>query len=218
VTARLLAWPPGRREARLALQIGVAVVVVLLLAAGGWAWYRARETAGYAALTEALALARAAESQPLSPGARDRAIKALESAIANHPGNPAVSQAAYQLGNLRYAAGQYTGARGAYEAALAKGASDTVGTMARVGIGYTWEAEKNYANAVQAYEKVVRGLGPKDFFFEEALWSLARAQEQAGRAAAAIETYQRILKEVPDSRRDDELRARIAALQGRPKS
>ena len=193
-------------------------MVVLLLVGGVWAWYRAREAAGYTALGEAMVLARAAESQPGALPLRDRAIKVLEAVIANHPSLPAIPQAAYQLGNLRYAAGQYAAARGAYETALAKGATDTVRTMARAGIGYTWEAEKNYADAVQTYERLVKGLGPKDFYFEEGLLNLGRAQEQAGRATAAIETYQRVLKEIPDTRRADELKARIAALQSRPRS
>jgi tetratricopeptide (TPR) repeat protein len=214
----LVAWFADRRHLRLVTQIAVVLVVVLLLGAGGWAWYRAREATGNTALGEALVLARAAESQAASIEARDRAIKALETVIAEHPRLPAIPHAAYQLGNLRYAAGQYAAARGAYEVALARGARDTVATMARAGIGYTWEAEKNYANAAQAHDKVVKSLGAKDFFFEEALWNLARAQEQAGNAGAALETYQRVLKDVPDSRRADELRARIATLQSRPKS
>jgi hypothetical protein len=41
-------------------------------------------------------------------------------------------------------------------------------------------------------------------------------QEFGGRRDAAIETYQRLLKDVPDSRRGDDVRTRIASLQSSP--
>jgi len=40
-----------------------------------------------------------------------------------------------------------------------------------------------------------------------------RVQELGGKRAAAVETYQRLLKELPDSRRAEELRSRVASLQ-----
>jgi TolA-binding protein len=80
------------------------------------------------------------------------------------------------------------------------------------GIGYTWEAEKNYPSAVAAFEAAARGLGPKDFFFEEALLDLARAQGLAGQPAEARATYERLLKEIPDTRHAEEIRTRLAAL------
>ena len=42
---------------------------------------------------------------------------------------------------------------------------------------------------------------------------IARAQDLGGKRAAAIETYQRLLKDVPDSRRAEEFRSRMASLQ-----
>jgi len=42
---------------------------------------------------------------------------------------------------------------------------------------------------------------------------LARAQELGGKRTAALETYQRLLKDLPDSRRVEELRSRVASLQ-----
>jgi tetratricopeptide (TPR) repeat protein len=212
------AWVAEHRSARIGLLAVGAVLVVGLVIGGGVAWYRAREARGAAALGEALALAQRAEAASASTEERERAIKALEGVITEHSGLSTLPQAAYTLGNLRYAGGQHAAARGAYELALAKGASGTVGTLASTGIGYAWEAEKNYPNAVQAYERALKGLGPKDSFYEDAVVSLARAQDLAGKPAAALELYERALKDVPDSRRADELRARIADLKSRTKS
>jgi outer membrane protein assembly factor BamD (BamD/ComL family) len=88
-----------------------------------------------------------------------------------------------------------------------------VRTLAASGVGYTWEAQKNYANAVTAYEALVRQESPRQFFFEEALIDLARAQALAGKPTDAVATYERLLKEAPDTRRAADVRARIADLQ-----
>src|SRR5262249_10064642 len=91
---------------RIAWQTAAALGVILLIVAAIWAWYSSRESRGLAALAEANTLAQQAER----PEARDRAIKALEIVIAEHPRLSALPQAAYELGNLKYAAGQYSAA------------------------------------------------------------------------------------------------------------
>ncbi len=208
-------WIRESRWVRLGLQAAAVLAVLALVAAGAWAWYRSQESRGLAALAEATALVQQAEGPDAPPEARDRAAKALEVVIAEYPRLSALPQAAYQLGNIKYAAGQYSAARGAYELALAKGASGSLRALAGIGIGYTWEAEKNYANAAQAYERVGKTLGPKDFLYEEALMADARAQELAGKPAVALEMYQRLLREAPDSRHAEDLRNRVAGLRSR---
>ena len=211
----LLALVRASRELRLALAIVGGLAVVGLLGFGGWSWYRAQEARGEAALAEAAQLVQQAEALQAPAEARDKAVKALEAVIAEHPRLSALPQAAYQLGHLRYAAGQYAPARKAYELALAKGAAGSLRTLSALGIGYSWEAEGNYTNAATAYEGLLNGLTPKDFLYEEALMDLARAQEQSGKPAAALETYQRILKQSPQSPRADDVRTRAARLQSR---
>jgi len=206
----LLANP---RLIRLGL-IGAAVLLaVSALSLGGLAWWQSQQAQGAMALAAAADLAQVAQAPGASPAARAAAIQALEGVIAQHPRYAGVPQAAYRLGNLRYAAGEYAAARGAYQVALAQGATGTIRTLAAVGIGYTWEAEKDLAKAQTAYEAALAGLGPKDFLYEGILLDLARAQEFGGRRDAAVETYQRLLKDVPDSRRGDDVRTRIASLQ-----
>ncbi len=200
---------------RMALQIAGALVLVLLLGIGGWFWDQTRESRGLLALSEASTLAQQAESPAAPAEAREKAVKALETVMSDYPRLSALPQAAYQLGNLRYGAGQYAAARGAYQVALAKGATGTVRTLAALGLGYTWEAEKSYDKALTAYEAAARTLGPKDFLYEEVLMDLARSQELTGKAPAALGTYRRILKEVPDSRRTHEVQSRLAYLESR---
>jgi len=204
-------WKPGLQAA--AAVAGIAVVAVAI-----WMWYQAQESRGLAALADATALVQQSERPDAPLGARDRAIKALELVIADYPRLSAIPQAGYQLGNLKYAAGQYPAARGAYEFAIAKGASGAVRAMAAMGIGYSWEAEKNYAAAAQAHAAAAKGIGPKDFLYEEALMAQARDEALAGKSAVALEIYQRLLKEMPGTRNADDLRNRVANLQAQPAS
>lgn len=213
---RLPEWVPESRWVRLGMQAAAAVLVVGLIAAGAWVWYQMQESRAQTVLAEATILVQQAEGPQAAPDARDRAIKAIEAVLVDYPRLGTAPQAAYQLGNLKYAVRRYAEARGAYELALAKGASGTVRGMAGMGIAYTWEAEKNYGNAVAAYEAVLKNLTPRDFLYEDALAGEARAQELAGKPAVALELYQRLLREVPESRRADELRNRIASLRSRP--
>jgi len=211
----LFGWLEDARARRLAIQVGAGVVVVVLIVVGAWAWYRSQESRGEAALASATVLAQQATPQA-PPEARAAAIAALEAVLRDHPRFSGAAQAAYQLGNLRYASGAFAQARGAYEVALAKGGPASLRTLSAVGIGYTWEAEKNYANAATAYEAALKAMPPKAFLYEDTLMALARVQELGGKPAAAVETYQRLLKEIPDTRRADDLKTHLANLKSRP--
>jgi tetratricopeptide (TPR) repeat protein len=203
------------RWMRFGLQALAGVLVVVVAAAGAWAWYRSQESRGLAALMEATTLAQQAEGTQATLQARAKAIAALDTVIAQHPRLSAIPQASYQLGNLKYADGQYAQARAAYEFSIAKSSPGTIRTLAALGVGYTWEVEKNYANAALAYEAVVKGLGAKDFLYEEALMADARAQELSGKPDIALEIYQRLLRDLPDNRHAEDLRTRVASLRSR---
>lgn len=200
------------RWARLGLKVAGVVVTLGLLGTAGWLWLRAEDTHGQAALAGAAEAVQQGEGPLATPEARQKAIAMLQAVLAQHGRSSAASQAAYQLGNLQYQAGDYAAARAAYEIALAKGAVGTLRTLSASGVGYTWEAQKNYASAVTAYDAAARALAPKQFFFEEALLDLARAQALAGKPAEARATYERLLKEAPESRRAQDIRGRLAAL------
>ena len=191
---------------------GVIVLLVLAAAAGGWYWYDGQQRRVAAVYAEAMTRAYAAQS-PQAPGdARARAQQELEQVLAKYPSAAPVSEAAFELGNLRYAAQQWAPARVAYEIALARGHSATVRTLARTSIGYTWEAERDWGKAIDAYLGVARDLGPKDFLYEEVQFALARVQELGGKPAEAIRTYERVLKDAPNSARAEEAKRYLMRL------
>ena len=143
-------------------------------------------------------------------------MRDLERVLAEHPTHAMAPQAAYLLGNLRYAAGQHDRARAAYQVAIARSGGGTIATMARAGMGYAWEAERKLPEATQAFETALADLKPGAFYYEELLTDLARVQERAGKKDAAIATYRRMLKDLPKTARAPEIRTRLASLGATP--
>jgi tetratricopeptide (TPR) repeat protein len=208
----VLSWPPPLPSTR-TLLIAVAIVVVLGLAAfGGWAWYDAsqrRVAAAYAAVT---ARVQAAEA-PDAPGElKAAAARDLEALLARYPSARTVPQAAFELGNLRFTTKDYAGAHSAYELTLQRGAPELIRALARSGIGRSWEAERDFAKAAEAYGALVKDLDPRSFAYEDALIDHARALELAGKKTEAVAAYQKVLKDVPNARRADDVRTRLATL------
>ena len=198
--------------ARTLILAGVAIVVAGLLVAGGWYWYGMSQRRAMAVYAEAMTRAQPGQSPEASIEARATAIRELEAALTQYPSGQGVAQVAYQLGNLRYQGQQYPQARGAFELAVAQGAPRTLRTLSLGGVAYTWEAERNYARAIEAFKIALEGLGPKDFYYEDLLLGLGRTQELGGQTTEAIATYRRALTELTQSRRAEEIRARLAAL------
>ncbi len=204
------------RASRWGRWAGLALIILAAvgLGWGGWmVWSTRAESHGAVALAQARFLLAQAQAPNAVPEAKERAQKALEDVVAEYPRLSSGAQAAYQLGNLRFAAGQYPQARAAFQMARSRARSASLTSLASLGVGFTFEAEKNYEAAEKSFAETVKGAGPKDFLYEEAMSDMARVQELGGKRAAALETYQKILKELPDGRRAEELRARVATLQ-----
>jgi tetratricopeptide (TPR) repeat protein len=196
--------------------VGGAALALIALVLGGWWWADATErraAAAYAAPLSRLAEARAGA---LSPDARTAIANDLEATMARYPSATLAAQAAWELGNVRYAERAWERARGAWAITLARSPSPTLRTLARAGIGYAWEAEGNLPKALEAYQAALAGLRPGDFDYEELLMALGRVQEATGDRAQAVETYRRLLRELPQGLRVDDARGRLASLGATP--
>lgn len=202
---------------RWALVGGIGLLVLSALGFGGWSWYSAVQARGLEELARASALARDALAPQATAAQREAAARALEEVIARYSSGKIVEQAVYHLGNLRYQGGAYEAARAAYALALAKGTGGSFGRLSRVGIGYAWEAQGKYAEALAAYQGALQGLRVTDFLYEEVLMDVARGQELTGKLDDALETYRRILRDLPGSRRADDIRWRLATLEKPPR-
>jgi tetratricopeptide (TPR) repeat protein len=205
-------WPPALPSRRTIALVVVAVLVAAALGAGGWFWHATEQRQVTAVYATAMVRAKAARGPQATSAARTAAIMGLEAVLARYPSARSASQAAYELGNLKYESQQYDAARAAYEVALAREPTTTIRSLARAGIGYAWESERGFEKAAAAFQTALGGLTPKDFLYEDLLADLARSQERAGRKEQAIETYRRLLRDVPGTRRADDVRTRLASL------
>ena len=208
----MLSWPPTLPPTRTLVIAALVVVAVGLAALGGWAWYDASQRRVSTAYATVTARVQAAEAPDASAEAKAAAIKDLEGLLTQYPSARMVPQAAFDLGNLRFATRNYAGARTAYELALQRGAPPMIATLARSGVARSWEAERDFAKSADAYGALVKDLDPKSFAYEDTLIDWARALELAGRKDEAVAAYQRVLKDVPNARRADDIRTRLAAL------
>jgi tetratricopeptide (TPR) repeat protein len=195
------------------LVITVLVVGGVALAAlGAWAWYDAGQRRVAAAYADVSARVQAAEAPDAPAEAKAAVARELQALLTRYPSARPVPQAAFDLGNLRMATRDYIGARAAYQLALQRGATGMLRTLAQLGIGRAWESERDFAKAADAYAALVNQLDNRSFAYEDALVDYARTLELSGKKDEAVAAYQKVLKEVPNARRADDIRARLAAL------
>lgn len=205
-------WRLTLPSARTLIVAGLVLVGVALAAFGGWAWWDAEQRRTMVVVAEVMVRVHAAQAADATADAKQAAIRDLEQLLQRYPSARTVPAAAYELGNLRFAAAQYGAARSAYELALQRGARGLIAAMARAGVARTWEVERDYGRAADAYAVLVKELDPRNFLYEDALIDHARALELGGKKAEAIAAYQRVLKEVPTAKRSDDVRSRLASL------
>lgn len=203
----LAGLPPAARWSLL----GVGGLVVALLIGGGvWTFLERREAQARLAFATTAATYRQAMVEP-TEAQLTAAASALSQFLGAYPRSSVAPQAWYFLGNVEYQRRAYDPALKAFEEA-ARRDSGTVGTLSRLGAGYAWEAKEDPARALEAYREALKGRGPKDFLYAELLQATARAHELLNQPAAAIDTYRRLLKEIPDYPRAGDVRIRLAAL------
>jgi tetratricopeptide (TPR) repeat protein len=203
------------RSPRTLLFGALGVLVLGGLAAGVWLWAEARDRRAVAVYAEPLSRLATARTA-LTPEARATLAQELEAALAQYPSASLAPEAAYELGNLRFAERDWARARGAWEVVRAHAQSPTLRTLAAAGIGYAWEGEGKLKEARDAYGRALGAIKPGAFYFEELLMAQARVQELSGDKAGAVETYRRLLRDVPTSLRADDVRSRLASLGATP--
>lgn len=208
--------------------LGLAVVAVLLLV-GAVFGYRA-----FAARTEERAqgeLAKAVEilNAPVTPlgvgttasagsyateAARaEAALKQLRSTADQFGRTDAGLRARYYAASLLAESNKPQEAAAAYEQVRdAAGASTLLGRMASLGLASMQVRQKQFDPAIKTLQELSqRRDGPLPV--DAVLVQLADAYQQAGRAAEASQTLQRVIDEFPQSPYAADARQRVQALQ-----
>jgi TolA-binding protein len=200
--------PPAGRWAALG---GLALLIVLVVATATWSFLQHRDAGTGRAFATASAAYREATGSSAEATQVAEAEKALKQFLSEYPRSAPAAQAWYLLGNLQYRRGDHDAAIAAFGEA-ARRDSGSLGALSRLGAGYAWEAKKQPAKALEVYQDALKGRGPKEYLYAEFLLGVARSQEQLTQREAAVETYRRLLKDVPDSPRAEEVRTRLAIL------
>jgi tetratricopeptide (TPR) repeat protein len=190
--------------------VGAVVVVLGGAVLSAWLWISIQQRRGLEAFASAMIKVQSGLAPNSDPAAKTEAVRDLEAALNQQPPASAVAQVTYELANLKYEAQQYPASRSAYEL-TARGSSPTLARLALVSVGYTWEVQKEYLKAIEAFEKALASLKPGEFLHDDLMMDLARVQELAGRQDDAVKTYRRVVED-RKSRLSDEARGRLAAL------
>ena len=199
---------------RLLAVLGGALVVLAGVIAAASMWFAAEQRRGAEVFAQAMVALQTAQVPNAAPEATSQAIRDFQGTLNQKPAAAIAAQATYELGNLTYQIKQYPESRSAYELA-ARGTSPTLRRLAQVSLGYTWEVQKDYAKAIEAYSAALSSLKPGDFLYDDLLMDKARVQELAGRRDDAIATYRQVLAN-PKGSRDDDARGRLASFGVQP--
>jgi TolA-binding protein len=192
--------------------VGAGGLVLLLVAGTGiWAILEQREASALDALTSAVPAYRQAMASRQEADLKASA-DSLNQLVTDYPRSPVATEAWYLLGNVQYQRRNPDGALQAYEAAAQRDPGSTIAALSRLGIAYAWEAKGDAVRSLEAYEKALQGRRSTDFLYGELLLGKARAQERLGQRPQAIETYRKLLDEVPGFSRAEEARMRLAIL------
>lgn len=214
--------------------VALAAVAVLLLV-GAWFGYRAftarAEERAQVQLAAAVDILSAPVSAPATAGVTTapapaaagtyateaaRAEAALTKLLATADGfggTDAGTRARYYAASLYAETGRAKEAADAYTAVRDQaGASTLLGRMASLGLASMQVRQQQFDPAIKALQELSqRRDGPLPV--DAVLVQLAEAYEQAGRAAEASQTLQRVVDEFPQSPYAADARQRVEALQ-----
>lgn len=199
--------------------IGVVVTVVILalVLAGGYAWWRqARNEKGMTLLAQALAVEEAPVVTPAAPAPGspmpvqqagtypteqakyEAALPRLQDAADRYPGTDAGITARYHLAAVLAQLGRYGEAEQRYKEVVDKAGSKVYGRTARLGLADTQVAQGKYAEAIKIYQDLSTDKSSQ-LPIDGVLMQLGRACMKAGKKAEAAHAFTRIVEEFPQS-------------------
>ncbi len=212
--------------------VALAAVAVLLLV-GVWFGYRAftarAEERAQVQLASAVDILNAPVTAPAAAGATpapaaagsyateaarsEAALKQLLATADSFGGTDAGRRARYYAASVYAETGRAKEAADAYTAVRDQaGASSLLGRMASLGLASMQVRQQQFDPAIKALQELSqRRDGPLPV--DAVLVQLAEAYQQAGRAAEASQTLQRVVDEFPQSPYAADARQRVEALQ-----
>jgi len=216
--ARTVAQAREAVEARRRDIVTIAtILVVALLAVGGYAWWRhARNAKANGALASALATYEAPVIPPAAPAPGspaplpqpgtfqteqaklDAALPKFLDAAQKYPNSDAGIAARYHAASILSALGRYAEAEQRFNEVAAKAERTIYGRTAKLGLAETLLAQGKYDPAIAIYTELSRDT-QSQLPVDSVLMQLGRAYVRAGKKEEAIRAFNRIVEEFPQS-------------------
>ena len=213
-------WVEENTKVVLAGLAGLAVAVLAVL--GFFGWRHAQEDKAFTALGEVQRAARASVAGEPGAGAgafatpQDRAsaiIKAADAMLRDHPGGPAADWARYHRAAALLDLGKKDDAATALAPVLSSRNESLISDLARLLSGRIEESRGNLQKAADEYAAAAARAG-KNFPPELALSDRARCLAGLGKKQEAINAYQKILDDHPETPLAAKINQRLQALRG----
>jgi tetratricopeptide (TPR) repeat protein len=198
-----------KRETTFAL---AAIAIVGAVVLGYVTWRDRVDARAEAMLADASAVAATRVGPPVAPGTpgagpsfaterarAEAAVGKFKAAADAYPGNDAGNFARYQEGTLHIALGNEAEAISAYQQVVDRAGADHIyGRMARIAIAEAQAKSGQYEPAINTFRELAQ-LTDGPLPVDGILMQLGIAYRDAGKTADAQQTFDRIVKEFPDS-------------------
>ena len=214
-----------RREVMAAL---VAAAVIGVAALAYFAWHERIEGKAHALLAEAIVTQDARVVPPPAPGAtstqpttgtypteqakREAALVKFKAAADAYPSTDAGLFARYQQGATLMALGRPADAVAAYQEVIKRAGNSIYSQMAQLGVAEAHARLGQYDQAINAFKDLAqRKDGPLPI--DGILMQLGRTYLTAGKPADALQTFNRLVQEYPESPYSAEARKELDGLK-----
>jgi TolA-binding protein len=193
------------------------VIVVALVLAGGFAWWRqSRNAKGNALLASALSVEEAPVIAPTAPAPGspipvqqagtyateqaklEAALPALMKAADAYPNSDAGITARYHAAGILASLGRYPEAEQRYQEVVDKAGNRVYGRTARLGLADVQVLQGKYDNAIKIYQEAATD-SKSQLPLDGVLMQLGRAYLKAGKKTEAAHAFTRVVEEFPQS-------------------
>jgi tetratricopeptide (TPR) repeat protein len=194
-TSEKLSMFISRHKFRLYVALGIFASMILV--ATGWYLYRQNYEANAQKLyAKAYIAILQSAMQGINPD--QNVLKMYQDVVTQYPGTKAARSAHYQLGNLFFNLGDYDASLRSYQEFLKDFPDNSdLRTLAQIGVGYCYEAKKDFDGALKAFQNAV---GTKtSVAFEGIIYrDIARIYEEMNDKKKALEYYYKALNTTSD--------------------
>jgi tetratricopeptide (TPR) repeat protein len=200
-------------EHRKQFYTGGAALLLVIILAGAWYFHRLN----YENKAERV-YSTAYNSYALqgNPGdMKDAYLKAsqiYESLVTEYPDSRAAALSYYNMGNIYFNIGETEKSIEAYKTFLKKSEKDDILiALAYYGLGYCYEKNNDYDNALKSFEnsnKLIQGTQFESINYA----NMGRIYEKMGKQQEALELYRKTVETINDPLMEMLVKSRIAAL------